>query len=240
MVRYYKDLLLTNCIEKARQELEKGGYVLLCLPLEGEEEICYPDPAEFPYCVTDADQVEENFLQHVLSRQKGEPVLILETNRTRIREISCEDLQELYQIYDEEEIKKQVEPLYTDFEEELAYTKDYIRYQYGFYDFGMWIIEEKQTGKVIGRAGFDILKDESSMPTFCEKRALEERKDFAMELGYILAKEYRRQGIATEVCQALMEYAKTYIPYGTIYAKCNYDNEASIKLLRKLGIIWET
>lgn len=47
-----------------------------------------------------------------------------------------------------------VEPLY-DYETELEYQKAYIENMYGFYEYGMWLVFLKETGRLIGRAGLE-------------------------------------------------------------------------------------
>lgn len=102
--------------------------------------------------------------------------------------------------------------------EEIAYTRDYIRYQYGIYDFGMWIIEDGQSGEVIGRAGLDLRPD---------------RED--AELGYMIRKNRQGQGLAYEVCTAILAYAKEELGFEKLFARTRKENLASVMLLKKLG-----
>ena len=74
-----------------------------------------------------------------------------------------------------------VEPLY-DYETELEYQKAYIENMYGFYEYGMWLVLSRETGKLIGRAGLEH-----------------------DELGYMIAPELWNQGYATEVCRFIID-----------------------------------
>ena len=58
----------------------------------------------------------------------------------------------------------------------------------------MWLAKEKGTNRLIGRAGIDY-------------RMLGEEE--IIEMGYVIAPEYQRQGYAYEVCQAIMAWAKS-------------------------------
>ena len=58
----------------------------------------------------------------------------------------------------------------------------------------MWLAKEKGTHRLIGRAGIDY-------------RMLGEEE--IIEMGYVIAPEYQRQGYAYEVCQAIMAWAKS-------------------------------
>ena len=65
------------------------------------------------------------------------------------------------------------------------------------------------------------------------------RREFqSLELGYVLAREYWGKGYAREGCQALIGEA---FRQGThrIYAECDPRNEASWRLLERLGMARE-
>ena len=97
---------------------------------------------------------------------------------------------------------------------------DYIRYRYPFYEYGMWTVLDKGTGQVIGRAGIEERQIGGKAYT---------------ELGYVMHCSYRRKGIGFEICQAILDYAKFALYMEEIHAFIHLDNEASEKLLEKLG-----
>ena len=72
---------------------------------------------------------------------------------------------------------------------------------YGYYGYGMWLAKEKGTHRLIGRAGIDY-------------RMLGEEE--IIEMGYVIAPEYQRQGYAYEVCQAIMAWAKSNLDFRRI------------------------
>lgn len=216
MQRRYKELLITDEMEAAREAKKHGEYVVLSYPVYGmTPEDCLSD---FPYAVETGERLDENYLKHVISRFRGEPCHILDTKRCTVREITPEDVDRLYEIYAEPRITEFMEKLYENREEERSYTRDYIRHHYGFYDFGMWIVQERETGRVIGRAGFDM-RPEREIP----------------ELGFMICRECQNRGYAEEVCRAILLYGKQHLGFERVGAFTHPENAVSRHLLQKLG-----
>lgn len=165
------------------------------------------------------EEVGVQFLDRVLKRKRKLPWNILYTRRTCVQEISLSDLDELYELYAGEGITDYTEPLFERAEEE-EYTKSYIACMYYYYGYGMWIVRERETGKLIGRAGI-------------EHR--EEGTQVLMELGYIIRREYQNKGYATEVCQAILEYAAFELEMEQMHCFIHPNNVPSIRVAEKLG-----
>lgn len=221
MVKQYKELLITNELHIARKAKAAGRFVILSYPLVNSQGNTYTDELsfhDFPYALECAEELDEAYLDKIICRMKGIPCHIVDTVRCRIREITEQDVDELYQIYSEPGITDYMEDLYEKKEDEIAYTRDYIRYQYGFYGFGMWIVEEKETGRIIGRAGFDM------------RQGYEEP-----EIGYLVRKDYQNKGYGTEVCKSLLSYGKEELGFAAVRAFTSPENKASVRLLEKLG-----
>jgi RimJ/RimL family protein N-acetyltransferase len=147
---------------------------------------------------------------------------ILETDRLIIRESTVDDVDEFYRIYAEEGITDYTEELFKDPEDEKHYMQNYIREIYGFYGFGVWTLVLKETGKVIGRAGISV-RDGFDEP----------------EIGYVLEKDYHRQGLAYEACSAIIDYFKENYSFERIMALSEAGNTAGNGLLKKLGFEYE-
>lgn len=214
----YKELLITDEMNIARSAREEGKFVVLAYPVQGMTD--GDSLTDYPYAVEVTEDLTsvQSYLDHILSRFRGEPCHILDTQRCRVREITTEDVDRLYEIYADPQITEFMENLYEKREDEIAYTRDYIRCHYGFYDFGMWIVEEKESGSVIGRAGFDM------------RQGYEDP-----ELGFMICRECQRQGYAKEVCSALLSYGKEQLGFERVGAFTNPGNEASVRLLAGLG-----
>ena len=171
------------------------------------------------YAIESLSEIDVEYLEHVRRRYNNIPWLIGYTDRCVIRELSLDDLPALYELYAKPGMTEFVEPLYEP-KKELEYEKAYIECMYGFYEYGMWLVFSKETGKLIGRAGL-------------------EHRDYGdeaeLEMGYMIAPEYRRKGYATEICSFIIDYAKENTSFERINCLIDHDNAASIGLVKKLG-----
>ena len=167
------------------------------------------------------EDADAEFFARVYQRAHHIPWTILETERCIVREITLDDLDDLFALYAGEGMTDYIEPLYA-YEEEKEYQKAYIEHMYGFYGYGMWAVLEKATGKLIGRAGL-------------EHRA---ELDGEVELGYAIGTPYQKKGFATEVCGAILRYAKERLGFGRIICLIQEGNEASEHVAKKLGFVF--
>ena len=148
--------------------------------------------------------------------------VILETDRLIVRESTVDDVDEFYRIYSTPETTLYTEPLFDDPKDEKAYMEKYIREIYGFYGIGIWTLVLKETNEVIGRAGITV-KDGYDAP----------------EIGYVLGKEYRGKGYASEACKGIIDYISYNYSFEKIQALSIKENLASSKLLIGLGFKYE-
>lgn len=87
-----------------------------------------------------------------------------------------------------------------------------------FRGYGIWAVEEKQTGKLVGRIGF---MNPAGWPGF--------------ELGWTLARDSWGKGYATEGAQRALEYAFTEMNRDHVISCIAPDNSASIRVAERLG-----
>lgn len=207
-------LYLTDT-EKEAQELTKQGHFVLPILNDDSSQGAFWD---YKYIITNPDDVDDDYYLKVWQRLSGQPWDILKTDRCIIREMTTDDLSELYALYSDPEITKYTEPLFPEYEDEFEYTINYINNVYSYFGFGTWIIIDKKTNRIVGRAGFNY------------------RPGFELpELGFVIGKRYWRQGYAYEVCQALIDYGYKELEFKKIQALVHPDNTASIGLLNKLS-----
>lgn len=182
------------------------------------------------YVVMDENAIDEALAERVYKRHTGEPWTIAETKRCIIRELTMDDIDALFELYSKPGITDFVEPLY-DYDKECEYERAYIEHMYGYYEYGMWLVFSKETGELIGRAGLENRDycDEQ------ETQGVSGTYHSEMELGYIIASEYQRQGYATEVCQAILEYAWENLCPDRINCLIDEENYPSRRLVEKLG-----
>lgn len=138
-----------------------------------------------------------------------------------------DDVEAVYKIYEGNDLRY-MENLYEDKEQERQYIADYQKYIYNFYDFGIWLFEEKSTGEVIGRGGAEYKRYEGA----------DEPKE-AIELGYIIRRDKQRQGYAYEGLNAILEYVAEHYEVNNVRVTVHRDNVASVKLAEKLGARFE-
>lgn len=165
------------------------------------------------YAVESLAELDIEYLERVRRRYNHIPWDIGETDRCLIRELSLADLPALYELYDKPGMKDFVEPLY-DYETELEYQKAYIENMYDFYEYGMWLVFSKETGKLIGRAGLEH-----------------------NEMGYMIAPEFQNLGYATEVCRFIVDYARKNTDFEELYCRIDEKNVASVRLAKRLGFV---
>ena len=165
------------------------------------------------------DEVDVDFLEKVWQRHHHIPWTILETERCVVRELTLDDLDALFELYGDGEIDKYTDSLYT-YEEEKEFQRAYIENMYRYFGYGLWLVFSKETGELIGRAGL-------------EHR--EYYEEIELELGYIIGTKYQGQGYATEVCEAILQYAKENTGFERINALVQAENVVSKKLSEKLG-----
>ena len=164
--------------------------------------------------VSDAD-----FLEKMYQRHHRIPWTILETDRCVVRELSLEDLDGLFELYADDGMDAYTEPLYP-YEEEKEFQRAYIENMYRYFGYGMWLVYEKETGELIGRAGL-------------EHREYNDVVE--LELGYLIGKKYQGKGYATEVCKAIIDYGKENAGFERINTVIQDGNDVSIALSKKLG-----
>ncbi len=165
------------------------------------------------------EEVDADFLEKMYQRYHRIPWTILETERCVIRELSLNDLDGLFELYADDGMDDFTEPLYP-YEEEKEFQRAYIENMYRYFGYGMWLVFEKESGTLIGRAGL-------------EHREYNDVVE--LELGYLIGRKYQGKGYATEVCRAIIAYAKENTGFERINTVIQDGNDISILLSKKLG-----
>lgn len=171
------------------------------------------------YLVLGFEELDKEFVEMVYAFSHRIPRVILETKRIRVREMEVSDYNKLIEVYETLKTEKFVEQLYEK-EAEENYIKDYIESMYRFYGYGVWILEDKKTGNIIGRMGYN-------------NREVNDKIE--VEFGYLIDKNYQNQGYATEVGKELIKYGFEKLYFEKINLFIEKDNIASLKLGEKLG-----
>lgn len=149
---------------------------------------------------------------------------ILETERLSLRCLAMDDLDALFALYRDPEIRRYFPEktlTYDETKEELEWI---INVYYGQYGYGLWATIYKETGEFIGRCGL--------LPW-----TIEERQE--VEVAYLLDKRYWGQGLATEAAGAIRDYAFAQLPITRLICLVDPENEASGRVAQKIGMTLE-
>ncbi|MRT94359.1 GNAT family N-acetyltransferase [Ancylomarina sp. 16SWW S1-10-2] len=145
---------------------------------------------------------------------------IFETKNLLVRHLEQEDLGDLLWIYNNELNMRFVSKGKHDWTmEELCRKVEAVNKDCKF-GIGIFIVELKSTGKVIGEAGL--------FNSFQEFKKL--------ELGYILDFVSWGKGYGKEICSGLLKYGFEELKTETLIARMYAKNIASVKLSEKCGM----
>ena len=146
---------------------------------------------------------------------------ILETNRLILRHLLPDDLDSLFALYSDHEIRQYFPDgtlTYAQTKEEL----DWFLHGHPVHpELGLWATIHKQTGAFIGRCGL--------LPWTIEQR-------FEVEVAYLLNKAYWGQGLATEAAQAIAAYGFEQLQIKRLICLIDPDNVASRRVAEKIGM----
>ena len=145
---------------------------------------------------------------------------IFETERLRARKFEPEDARRLWEIHSEEEAAKWIpNERYADPREAL----EAIRFFAGRADRKelpfVLAVERKETGELIGDAGINEV----------------EEKPGEVEVGFVICRECRGKGYATEALRAMTELAAAAFGTEVLYGRVMRGNGASARVLEKNG-----
>jgi RimJ/RimL family protein N-acetyltransferase len=149
---------------------------------------------------------------------------ILETNRLLLRHLVMDDLDELFALYSDPEIRKYFPEgvlNYEDTKEELEWHMNgHPRHP----ELGLWATVHKETGKFIGRCGLLPWKIDDHLE---------------VEIAYLIDKEFWGQGLATEAALGIREYAFTTLGLNRLICLIDPGNVSSQKVAGKIGMTLE-
>ncbi len=174
---------------------------------------------------------------------------LLETERLVIRPFIMDDLDAIHQLLD-------IDLMTAEFGTEGATTRhereQWLQWTISSYEelaklnqppYGDRAIVLKQTQQVIGACGFvPSFGPFDQLPSFSssEQNAGVHFKSPEFGLFYALTPTCQRQGYTTEAVRVLIHYAFTQLNLKRIVATTTYNNEASIGVMRKVGMRIET
>ena len=147
---------------------------------------------------------------------------IIETPRLILRHLSLDDVKDLTAIHNDPMVMK-FYPRTRTYEETKQQIECIIN-NYRQHGWGVWATVYKANNKFIGRCGLKSWLVNGSSE---------------IEIGYMLAKEYWRQGLATEAACAIRDYGFEKIGCNRLISLIDKGNIASQKVAFKTGLSYE-
>lgn len=147
---------------------------------------------------------------------------VLHTKRMLMRPLRLEDAQALNRLNSDHQVMRHIGPLQTSVALTRQYLKDSPLRDYQLYGYGRHALVHQANNEFIGFCGLKFL------PDFNE-----------VDIGYRLLPSYWGQGLAFEAAQAAMQFGKEQLGLKRIIGMAMPDNQASIRLLQKLGMQYE-
>jgi len=148
---------------------------------------------------------------------------IFETERLKFREISMQDIDDLFEMDSDPDVHKFIEQNPVKSKAEIVDVVNLINKQYADNGIARWAVIDKESGECIGWAGLKYFREE-----------LNNHKDF-YELGYRFKQKHWGKGYATESSKAIINYGFEVLHLNQIYAITHLENVNSINVLKKLG-----
>jgi len=146
---------------------------------------------------------------------------VLETKRLILRYLTRNDLDALFALYSDPQVRRYFPEGTLTYEETKEELEWFLSGHPAQPQLGLWATIHKETGEFIGRCGL--------LPWTIEQRP-------EVEVAYLLAKTYWGQGLGTEVAQALVDYGFQQLHISRLICLIDPANQASIKVARKIGM----
>jgi ribosomal-protein-alanine N-acetyltransferase len=150
---------------------------------------------------------------------------IFETERLLIRELNAEkDAHFLYALLNSPKFLAYIGDRGVRSAADAAtFIDDRYRHSYINHGYGLYAVELKKDGTQIGLCGF-VRRDTLPGP----------------DIGFAFLPEFERQGYGFESSEAMMKHGRETLGFTTVFAITSPDNEASGKLLEKLGFTFQS
>ncbi len=147
---------------------------------------------------------------------------MLETERLRIRKFCDADVDAIFGMRSDPEVMRFISQPQKEREASAAWMK-MISSLVDSEGIGYFALEEKETGELAGWCGLWRVPETDEI-----------------EVGYAIARSKWRLGYATEAAREVVRYGFTKVGLGRIVAVAFPENEASIRVMRKLGMTYVT
>lgn len=146
----------------------------------------------------------------------------IETSRLRLRMFTPDDLDALSAITGDAQVMQYLGTSGARSREKTRNTIDAILRHWNEHGFGIWALDHKADGRLIGWCGLQMLE-----------------KTPEVEVAYLLAQAYWNQGLATEAARAAISYGFRELKLPRIVAIARPENVGSYRVMEKVGMKYE-
>ncbi len=132
------------------------------------------------------------------------------TERLRLREMREEDFDALYAVLGDTDIMRHYPYAFDE-----ARVRDWIARnieRYRVYGFGLWAVELRETGEMIGDCGLSMQIIHGQIRP---------------EIGYHIRRDCQRKGYGSEAARAVRDWAFQNTPFNELYSYMKYTNVPS-------------
>ncbi len=143
----------------------------------------------------------------------------LETARLRLRPFAADDVTPMVELLSGHEVLRYFPRTDAPGPERVARMIAHLLAHWDEYGYGLWAVEQRATGELLGRCGLQYLVETDDV-----------------EIDFILGRPYWGFGYATEAGRASLEFGFTELGAGRIVGITHVDNIASQRVLEKLGM----
>lgn len=149
---------------------------------------------------------------------------MMETKRLVLREFDADDAEFTYRLMSSPEYIENIgDRGINSVEAARTFLVERIMASYKKHGYGLYAVTLKSTGQVIGMSGL-VRRD--NLPT--------------ADIGFGFLTEFTGQGYALEASERVMTFAQEELSLDPVLAITDKTNERSIRLLKKLGLSYET
>jgi ribosomal-protein-alanine N-acetyltransferase len=149
---------------------------------------------------------------------------IVETKRLIFRRLIPDDLEALFALYSDPEVRRYFPESTLTYEETKEELEWFLNGHPAHPELGLWATIHKETGEFIGRCGL--------LPWTIEDRP-------EVEVAYMLARAYWGQGLGTEAAQGILNYGFEQLYLSRLICLIDRENDASQRVAQKIGMTFE-
>jgi ribosomal-protein-alanine N-acetyltransferase len=149
---------------------------------------------------------------------------ILETNRLILRHLVMDDLDELFALCRDPEIRQYFPEGVLNLEETKEELEWHMNGHPRYPELGLWATIHKDTGKFIGRCGL--------LPWEIDEK-------LEVEIAYLLDKSFWHQGLATEAAEGILKYGFEQLNLSRLICLIDPANIASQRVAERIGMTLE-